>query len=373
MSSTENVFRGEGPISVKEVEDKIQDLWQKEGLRGMTRSCTRNLIVVLPEKEHVGREAHRIIMVAKDHPSRFFFVIPDETTPAPGIVAEVGVKGHLDSARPTCCEVVFLYVHPDVWEHAHTALLTLLLPEQPVDVWWRRPLDEADPLLSHLLDVATTLVVDAGQSDAVASFLRTVKTLRERQNSVNVVDLTWARLTPWRESLAQLFDAPDKRPYLSAIERVNVRLSDAPQGWTAALYLVGWLASRLGWVPVVKGRRARSRKWSFSRGEDVVEVAVEPRAVPVPLPDRHPLLLRVQIVTVAGAEDMTAKFTVSTEGSESIDVRVEVGSTHTRRTQNVHWPDAVEALAAILREGGEDPIYREVLEYVEQARMTQGI
>src|ERR1019366_9043464 len=60
-----------------------------------------------------------------------------------------------------------------------------------------------------------------------------------------VVDLAWLRSTPWRERIAASFDPVARRPELRAIESLTVR--HHPDSTVAAMLLVGWLASRLGW------------------------------------------------------------------------------------------------------------------------------
>ncbi len=359
----EQVLSGVGPIHVKDVESTLQTLWQEEGLRGMTRSCTRNLIVVLTARDAIEDVIHQVIRVAKNHPSRFFFIVPDASAPDPGIVAEVSVKGHLDSARPTCCEVITLSVRPDVWAHVHTAILALLLPERSVDMWWQRPLDRSDALLRRLLEVGTTLIVDAEHVQDVATFLSALSNVREHPSTPPVVDLVWARLTPWRELLAQLFDPPDKRPYLFSVQKVHIRAEDTPAGTVAALYLTTWLATRLGWIPVQKGRRS-SKEWRFTRGDDSVRVSLEFRP-PSHVPGtRSPLLQRVRLLTAPRADGTSAEFTISAEGKDEVLIQVGIGTTRTRQTRGVHWPDAVEALSMILHQEGEDPIYQDVLDYL---------
>jgi len=358
----EYAFSGVGPIPVRDVETTLQRLWQEEGLRGMTRSCTRNLVVVLADRNAVEEVVHRVIAVAKHHPSRFFFIVPDDTTPDPGMAAEVGVQGHLDSARPTCCEVITLYARPDVWEHVHTAILALLLPERPVDIWWQRPLDIHDTLLRQLLDVGTSLVVDAEHVQDVAAFLSALADVRKHASSPSVVDLVWSRLTPWRELLAQLFDPPDKRPYLLSVQRVHIRAVNTTAGTIAALYLTAWLASRLGWTPGQRGRKS-SKEWRFHRNGDLVRVSLEFRA-PSAQDTHSPLLQRVRLLTAPRAEGTSAEFTISVEGAEEVLIQVEVGTTRTRQTRGVHWSDAVEGLTMLLQQGGEDPIYQDVLDYL---------
>jgi glucose-6-phosphate dehydrogenase assembly protein OpcA len=62
---------------------------------------------------------------------------------------------------------------------------------------------------------------------------------------VYVVDLAWLRSTPWRERVATVFDPLPMRRELHSLCEVKVR--HHPDSRVAALLLIGWLASRLGW------------------------------------------------------------------------------------------------------------------------------
>ena len=67
----------------------------------------------------------------------------------------------------------------------------------------------------------------------------------ELSKQVYVVDLAWLRSTPWRERVATVFDPQTMREELHKLSSVKVR--HHPDSRVAALLLVGWLASRLGW------------------------------------------------------------------------------------------------------------------------------
>jgi glucose-6-phosphate dehydrogenase assembly protein OpcA len=59
------------------------------------------------------------------------------------------------------------------------------------------------------------------------------------------VDLAWLRSTPWRERVAAAFDSPEMRCELEQVAMVAVR--HHPDSTVAAMLLIGWLGSRLGW------------------------------------------------------------------------------------------------------------------------------
>jgi glucose-6-phosphate dehydrogenase assembly protein OpcA len=96
--------------------------------------------------------------------------------------------------------------------------------------------------VDELLELAQTVLVDSLDEPSWRDALERACALRKR---AYVVDLAWLRSTPWRERVAAAFDSPAMRPELGRIEKVAVR--HHPDSTIAAMLLVGWLGSRLGW------------------------------------------------------------------------------------------------------------------------------
>ena len=119
-----------------------------------------------------------------------------------------------------------------------------------------------------LLDVANRLVVDSrAVAEGGADALARASVLCRR---LPVSDLSWIRLRPWRTQLAGLFEGGATRPFLDAVDQVEVVGNAGPR-----LMMGGWLLRRLrpgaGPRPAV-GRRARL-------GEDRRHVRGPPRPV----------------------------------------------------------------------------------------------
>jgi hypothetical protein len=78
--------------------------------------------------------------------------------------------------------------------------------------------------------------------------------VRRKKSSVAISDFNFTRFSPWRELVAQFFDPPEHRAYLSGVEHVTIEYAageeDSPANTAQAYLFAGWLASRLGWRPV---------------------------------------------------------------------------------------------------------------------------
>ena len=346
-------------IPLSQVEEALQEQWVSVGMPGAARACTRNLVSALSRSDVLEPVLDLLSRMIEQHPSRMILVVPDDNTPEPGMAASVRVACHTPLARPLCCEQIILHVRQDVWEHAHSGILPLLLPELPVNLWWQRPLNKEDPLFVRLRKLADNLLVDSALSQVPEE---TMRILAEVQEGFlwGAMDLSWARLTPWRELIAQVFDPMDRRPYLWGIDHIIISAVPSAMGTAAALYLVGWFAGRLGWTPKNRWRTgARTRELHFSYKEQPITVTVNRARVETVSP-----LTRVRI---HARSTMEAEFLIELQDATDLArVTTEVGNTHVRQTVSTHWLNRAEAFGEALRINGHDRIFEEALAVVRQ-------
>jgi glucose-6-phosphate dehydrogenase assembly protein OpcA len=119
--------------------------------------------------------------------------------------------------------------------------------------------------------LAQIVLLDSVDEPDPGDALRRARELSER---VYVVDLAWLRSTPWRERLAAAFDPGMVRTDLELISAITVR--HHPDSAAAALLLIGWLSSRLGWdVSALMARDGGFEGRAHARRQDVA-VRLEP-------------------------------------------------------------------------------------------------
>jgi glucose-6-phosphate dehydrogenase assembly protein OpcA len=120
--------------------------------------------------------------------------------------------------------------------------------------------------VGELLALAQAVLVDSvDDPDAHEGVDRACELSREAY----VVDLAWLRSTPWRERIAAAFDPARLRGELRAIESLAVR--HHPDSTVAAMLLIGWLGSRLGWEtsPLTAEENALAGVARDANGRDV--------------------------------------------------------------------------------------------------------
>ncbi|MDQ6751498.1 MAG: glucose-6-phosphate dehydrogenase assembly protein OpcA [Actinomycetota bacterium] len=136
-------------------------------------------------------------------------------------------------------EQVEIDIGPQHLRHLDAIADPVLVSDLITVVWSPHGHAEA---VDSLLRLAHVVLLDSVEAAEVGPALERVSDLAR---SAYVVDLAWLRSTPWRERLAASFDPPQWRPALEHIDAVTIQhRSDST---AAALLLLGWLASRLGW------------------------------------------------------------------------------------------------------------------------------
>ena len=223
--------------------------------RGQTlaRASVLNLVVYSEREVHARRAAGTVADLALRHPSRAIVLLGDRDRD--GIVASVQLHCHVpqsDGAQPVLYEQILARVRGDFDERVASVVIPLLVPDLPVFLWWTGTPPSDARHLDDLVTLADRFIIDS------ADFARADRTLPEiarlARHRVAITDLNWARLTHWRELIAQFFDVPAWRPFLDGITGIRVGFAVDMDGRdihpSQALLLLGWLASRLSWRPV---------------------------------------------------------------------------------------------------------------------------
>ena len=102
--------------------------------------------------------------------------------------------------------------------------------------------DERFRLLAGLSNV---IVIFSSATGSGPQMLRELVGAQAAPFAAKVRDVAYLRLLTWQDLIAQFFDDEELAGELSSIARVEVVCGSHPE----AYYLVGWLASRLGWTP----------------------------------------------------------------------------------------------------------------------------
>ena len=200
-----------------------------------------NMVAVV-DREWKGEVQNRLERVGRYHASRTVVCVVEPGRTRLDARASISAEDAPRAGQVALvCEQVEIQVGPQHLRHLDTIVDPVLVSDLITVVWSPHGHPEA---VDALLGLAHVVLLDSVEGPDVRGALQRVG---ELTREAYVVDLAWLRSTPWRERVAASFDPPQWRPELAEIRAVTVK--HRADSTAAALLLVGWLASRLGWRP----------------------------------------------------------------------------------------------------------------------------
>jgi glucose-6-phosphate dehydrogenase assembly protein OpcA len=245
MSASDAVWSAEGTTPDK-VEAALRELLARRHAESASFIPARVLnMIVFVDDEYSGEIANRLRGVGRYAPSRLLVLsyepgrerldarvsIASDSDPQPGQVALLR-------------ETVVVRLGDRHLDDLLTIADPLVVTDLPTLLWSPHGHPEA---VDALLDLAQAVLLDSIEAPdpSQAGQRAAIDRAYELSQRAYVVDLAWLRSTPWRERVATVFDPPAMRRELQRLNGVKVR--HHPDSRVAALLLIGWLASRLGW------------------------------------------------------------------------------------------------------------------------------
>jgi glucose-6-phosphate dehydrogenase assembly protein OpcA len=249
-------------IDIAVIEQELRAFWksasQPEGDGGVIRACSCNFVVFAQDREEAQAILPVLARVAEWHPSRAIIVYreSDEESvghpPTPHVHAWISVQCSMprSGGQHICSEAITLAARTNAITDQLNTLVSLLIPDLPVFLYWRSFLASDRELVERMARLAQLLIVDShATKNDPENRARLLELLTALPDEIAVRDLNWARLTAWRDLVAQFFDPPDLRRQAYEIEELEISRDISGHGSipTRTLLLTGWLASRLNW------------------------------------------------------------------------------------------------------------------------------
>jgi glucose-6-phosphate dehydrogenase assembly protein OpcA len=281
-------------------------------------TTTVNLIAFAEDPETVPRLRDRFSTFAQKHSCRAIFL--DATRSEAGSEGtELGVAGMpAEQLRST--------VHDLLAGGVASALF-----------WAGRDLN--DPRFEALASLGTTVVVDSSRAaDGKAS----IQKLAEISASTDrfVRDLSYLRLLPWQDMVAQFFDDDELAQELPRIAGVEVVSGSDPE----AYYFAGWLASRLHWKPC-------GRNELCNDAGEVIRIEIERRGDP-----------RRVLSVVLRSKDCVFTAGLDAESPSIVCLTVTGKPQRDRRCAPLHDVDLVSLVEQAMFVPHQDAVFAETLQ-----------
>jgi glucose-6-phosphate dehydrogenase assembly protein OpcA len=362
---------------VAEVEAELSALWRSAAedpaaQNAVTRACTMTLLVYVESDEAAYEINNLIADVTRQNPCRaIIMMLEPEASPA-GFEAWVSAHCHLPVAgeKQVCSEQITLRARGEARQGLASVILPLTVSGLPIFLWWRASDFSPPPYFDQILRVTQHVIVDTARFTPTGKQLQKLAVwLHNCSGRIQLTDLNWSRITPWRELIAQCFDSPDRRPYLDCLSEVRIEyeqdsvrlVTQRAQG----LLLTGWLASRLGWEFLRSERReeAQPRTFYFHSPAGKVKVERKLKRVDNPCGVCFTIELRSE-----GASAARFSFARGPDGKVVKTLAEVPGSLPMGRSVRLEVLNEAEILNEELKLGARDRRYGEALSVV--ARMV---
>ncbi len=382
------------PNSIESEMDKDWRTANARALAGGGQAAARTSVLTLMIYSDSDAQAQRALTAVRAltslHPSRCVVIAPlDAPRNGKHVEAFISTRSESAGGGMNYGEEIILRATPSAAEHLAGAILPLIVSGLPAFLWWQGEPPWRAPLFEATLDGFDRLLVDTCEMKRPdQSLVALDDVVRRKKASCSITDLSFARLNPWRELVAQFFDVRELLPYLHGIDRVSIEYAASEvnqQSNPAPSYLfAGWLASRLGWTVVggtpsqpVEGVREHTLRDISGRK---ISLEINPRygtptAPWFDLSQHDPdgqvagsgALMSVYLHAQLGGADAT--FSVA---RETHDMRHASTSCQAPQismpSQTIHMPSLGEStsLGVELERDGHDPVFEEALALAAQ-------
>jgi glucose-6-phosphate dehydrogenase assembly protein OpcA len=238
----ENILKALGKVwTTLGAEEKLH------GAPTVLRACAMTLIVATDEADGGFSASQTISELMHEHPSRgVVLAVADDLEH--GIEARVLAQcwKPFGKAQQICCEQIEIRVRPDSWPNVGPTLVGLTAPDLPV-VFWCRHSAALSPSATRkqiagidaVMRLASKAIIDTKGQDLETS-IDLIGQWRTRGRVI--ADLEWARITPWRQPIAQVFDNATREVPFSDFRSFEIQYSDENLS-AQALYMAAWLSA----------------------------------------------------------------------------------------------------------------------------------
>jgi glucose-6-phosphate dehydrogenase assembly protein OpcA len=263
-----------GTIAPDRILHDMADLWvslgkQGEGDAGVLRACSMTLIVAAEESDDAQAIGETLAALMPEHPSRAIvirFHAGDQRSLAARVFSQCWMPfGH---RQQICCEQIEITASDASLPDLAAVVLPLTVPDLPVMLWCRAPRLFQLPSFSQLAAIAQKVVLDSAAFGDPAAALKAMGEMTAAGRWL--ADLSWTRLTRWRELIAQIFENRAQLANLPLVSDIAISHRGVATPVTA-FYLAAWLMdglAKVGAHPRVQFHADGGEPvWRFSRVE----------------------------------------------------------------------------------------------------------
>jgi len=238
------------------------------------------LIVVAYDPDRLKQSRSLVQTIAERLPCKIIFISIDPQAQESFLRCESTTQHISDSKNDICFDVLSIEMSRDELSKAPFLILPEIIADLPAYLLIDHDLTQLQPLINDLQNLTSRIAFDIAMPENLSTFARNILSLPYKQK---LTDINWTRTKPWRETLFNLFDNPQKLSELNSCQKLHIRYSQAPTSngtSLQAIFLQAWLASRLGWTLSSVEREKEHFHLQYTTSQEQVSVTISPEQSP---------------------------------------------------------------------------------------------
>ncbi|MEC7839112.1 MAG: glucose-6-phosphate dehydrogenase assembly protein OpcA [Chlamydiota bacterium] len=241
-------------VQIPNVEAELKLLSEKNKQANNIRACLFNLVIYTQEERRYDYFKNIVSSIIKKFPCRIIFIQREMHTSKEFLHVEVSNETFTESGTTIACDQITISVAGIYSDRVTHIVSQHLVPDLPIYLFWGQdPIQESE-ILPNLQKVASRLIFDTECTKDLQQFSQVMLSKLESLD-IEVMDIHWALISPWRDVISQIFHTESKITQLQNSTKINIHFNHIKSDFihhseTQSLYLQAWLAHQLGWTVI---------------------------------------------------------------------------------------------------------------------------
>lgn len=238
-------------VEITNIHKELTKLWDKEQGENKIRASLFNLIIYVPTGQRIKLFDSIVNNVVNKFPCRVLMISSDEKSSHDKLHTAVSSHTIGEGKQSIYCEIIRIEVSGKYIERVPFLVIPNIQADLPIYMLWTQDPLTPNPVFPKLARIANRVIFDAESTANLQKYSQRLLEV-EQEYGIEVGDLNWSALAPWRKLLAEIYNDPQMLNHLGNCSEISITYNKKesplhPHTEIEAAYLQAWLASRLGW------------------------------------------------------------------------------------------------------------------------------
>lgn len=215
-----------------------------------SKACLFTLVIYAHEERRVNYLQDLVGTILDKFPCRIIFIKANRSASKSYFHVSVSNVTSGQSASAVTCDQIIIETSYDQIFRVPFVVIPHIVPDLPLYLLWGQNPFEEKEIFPHLKPYASRVIFDSECADSILYFCKEMQHNLATLN-MDIMDISWALTSNWRDLLIQLFDSPERVKDLNTIKSIIIKYNSHTAENTQhpeirPLYLQAWLACCLG-------------------------------------------------------------------------------------------------------------------------------